>query len=82
MADLGQSDSIESNSCEWLWWCGSCGQHTEQAPCEHCGASADEIIVLPPGVGAPSVENAEVLLDSGVLLSVDSYDWPEEAYAA
>jgi hypothetical protein len=65
---------------EWLWWCGSCGKYTERVPCEHCGVSAEEIIVLPPGTMAPALENVEALLCDGALLSVDSYDWPEEAY--
>jgi predicted RNA-binding protein with PUA domain len=61
---------------EWRWWCLACAQDTDKAPCEHCGAGHDEVLVLPPGTKPPTTD-AEI----DALGSVDSYEWPEEAYS-
>lgn len=60
---------------EWLWWCSGCERNTEMAPCEHCGAGHDEVLVLEPGQRPP----LRVIERDG-WPTVEDYEWPEEAY--
>jgi predicted RNA-binding protein with PUA domain len=61
---------------EYRWWCLGCGKYTEKAPCEHCSAGHEEVLVIDPGMHPP-LSRADAELCYG---SVLDYDWPEEAY--
>lgn len=59
----------------WRWWCCECRRDTDYAPCEHCGAPHDSVLVLEPGQRPPATED-----EFATTQSVEYYDWPEECY--
>jgi hypothetical protein len=60
---------------ERLWWCCQCERVCDHAPCEHCGAPADCVLVLAAGMTPPSTE-----AEAEAIGSVEDYDWPPDTW--
>lgn len=65
-----------AHETEHFWFCTSCEDWTDIAPCE-CGGRHDEILVLPAKVAVDEQD-----IESGRWPTVDELDWEELVDAA
>lgn len=67
--------SQPGHSNEIRWFCIGCWEYTEHAPCEHCGAGHDAIVVIDADREPPTTD-----AEADHLPTVEDFEWPPEAY--